>query len=67
MRKSVNKLELKERRQWDDLGEESYYDEEAARRVQVQDVGQNENVFNLTEDGRESVAAWLRDKMDSHS
>lgn len=60
-------LELKQRRQWDDLGEARYYDEEAGRRVRVQDVGQNENTFGLTEDGREAVSEWLEDKMDNHS
>jgi hypothetical protein len=57
MRRSINKVELKERMKWDeDLDE---WNDEAERRVQVRDVGHNgEFAWDET-----VAAAWLEDRM----
>ncbi|KAI1758410.1 hypothetical protein F4782DRAFT_478020 [Xylaria castorea] len=52
MRRSINKIELKERMKWDEYMHD--YDDEADRRVQVYDVGDNSN---------DVAAAWLDDRM----
>ncbi|KAI1327399.1 hypothetical protein F5Y16DRAFT_371877 [Xylariaceae sp. FL0255] len=60
MRRSINKVELKERLKWDEDFDES--DDEANRRVQVFDVGSSD-VFQGTESGVNNVAAtWLADR-----
>ncbi|KAH7027904.1 uncharacterized protein B0I36DRAFT_328183 [Microdochium trichocladiopsis] len=65
MHKSINRLEIRERRQWeDDSGE---FDEEAARRVQVADVGLSQEFFELPQQGQEMVKTWLEDRMEQHA
>ncbi|KAI1777114.1 hypothetical protein F4818DRAFT_409186 [Hypoxylon cercidicola] len=64
MRRSIDKLELKERFRWDDHFED--WDGEAARRVQVSDVGLNAGDFELDGKGEEMAAAWLEDHI-SHA
>lgn len=60
MRRSINKLELKERLEWDhDL---EGLGDEAARRVQVYDAGFNTGDYNLNGKGEELAAAWLEDQ-----
>lgn len=57
MRRSINKVELKERMKWDeDLDE---WNEEAERRVQVHDVGRNGHF----EENDNVAAAWLEERM----
>ncbi|KAI0450957.1 hypothetical protein F5B21DRAFT_408532 [Xylaria acuta] len=52
MRRSINKVELKERMKWDEDMHD--YDDEADRRVQVHDVGDKSD---------DVAAAWLDDRM----
>ncbi|KAI1444399.1 hypothetical protein F5Y02DRAFT_390060 [Annulohypoxylon stygium] len=61
MRRSINKVELKERAMRDD-GADSWEDE-AARRVQLEDAGLNPGGFELGREGEALVAAWLEDQM----
>ncbi|KAI3321186.1 hypothetical protein HD806DRAFT_503241 [Xylariaceae sp. AK1471] len=57
LRRSINKVELKERMKWDeDLDE---WNDEAERRVQIHDVGHN---GQFAEDDN-VAAAWLEDRM----
>ncbi|KAI0888004.1 uncharacterized protein GGS22DRAFT_154788 [Annulohypoxylon maeteangense] len=60
MRRSIDKVELKERSRWD---ESDSWDEEAARRVQLQNVGLGKGGFELDSKGEELAAAWLEDHM----
>ncbi|KAI0112412.1 hypothetical protein GGR51DRAFT_506956 [Nemania sp. FL0031] len=53
MRRSINKIELKERMNWDENMDE--WDDEADRRIQVRDVGLS--------GGDNLVDAWLEDRM----
>ncbi|KAI2621982.1 hypothetical protein GGS26DRAFT_568746 [Hypomontagnella submonticulosa] len=59
MRRSIDKIELKQRFKWDDDFES--WQDEAARRVQVHDVGPNLGDFELGGSGEEIAAAWLQD------
>ncbi|KAF2966438.1 hypothetical protein GQX73_g7145 [Xylaria multiplex] len=52
MRRSINKIELKERMKWDE--DMDQWGEEAHRRVQVRKIGGN---------GDSVAAAWLKDRM----
>ncbi|KAI0377005.1 hypothetical protein F5Y04DRAFT_265147 [Hypomontagnella monticulosa] len=58
-RRSIDKIELKQRFMWDDDFES--WQDEAARRVQVEDVGPNLGDFELGPGGEEMAAAWLQD------
>jgi hypothetical protein len=76
MQRSIETLELKERRKWDEdyLVDIHHWELEAARRVKVADVGvvddqdmeigDLEGVGDLDEKGREIVLGWLEEKMD---
>lgn len=76
MQRSIETLELKDRRKWDEdyLVDLHYWEMEAARRVKVADVGvvddqdmeigDLEGVGDLDERGREIVLEWLEEKMD---
>lgn len=66
MRRSVDKVELKERSKWDD--EFEGWNDEATRRVRVVDVGPDDAGGDWGLDGRgeELVAAWLEDRF-SHA
>ncbi|EAA28443.2 hypothetical protein GE21DRAFT_9275 [Neurospora crassa] len=76
MQRSIEMLELKERRKWDEdyLIDLHHWELEAARRVKVADVGvvddqdmaigDLEGVGDLDERGREIVLGWLEEKMD---
>ncbi|KAI2628782.1 hypothetical protein GGR54DRAFT_362860 [Hypoxylon sp. NC1633] len=59
MRRSIDKIELKERSKWDDDIEA--WKDEAARRVQIYDTGPNSGDFELGTKGEELAAAWLED------
>ncbi|KAI1337067.1 hypothetical protein F5Y15DRAFT_170324 [Xylariaceae sp. FL0016] len=63
MRRSINKVELKERLKWDSdfVG----YNEEADRRVQVYDAGENAGFGELAGHGDETAVRWLEDLMSS--
>ncbi|KAI1275585.1 hypothetical protein F5Y07DRAFT_369733 [Xylaria sp. FL0933] len=52
MRRSINKVELKERMKWDD--DIDLWDDEADRRIQIHDVGKQ---------GDSAAAAWLEERM----
>ncbi|KAK3948072.1 hypothetical protein QBC32DRAFT_401196 [Pseudoneurospora amorphoporcata] len=76
MQRSIETLELKERRKWDEdyPVDVHYWELEAARRVKVADVGvvddqdmeigDLEGVGDLDERGREIVLEWLEEKID---
>ncbi|OTB09541.1 hypothetical protein M426DRAFT_316091 [Hypoxylon sp. CI-4A] len=61
MRRSIDKVELKERRKWDE--DHDRWDDEADRRIQVEDVGLYRGKYELGDKGEELAAAWLRDHM----
>ncbi|KAI1455035.1 hypothetical protein F4805DRAFT_437225 [Annulohypoxylon moriforme] len=61
MRRSIDKVELKERFKWDD--DFDSWDNEAARRIQLDDVGLSRGDFELGSEGEELAAAWLEDHM----
>ncbi|KAI1768570.1 hypothetical protein GGR53DRAFT_380886 [Hypoxylon sp. FL1150] len=64
MRRSIDKVELKERLIWDD--EFDGWNDEAVRRVQVADVGPNAGDWELDGKGEDVAAAWLEDRI-SHA
>jgi hypothetical protein len=61
MRRSIDKVELKERRKWD----EDFWDweTEAQRRVQVADVGFGNGTIELTQYGANMLQQWLQDQI----
>lgn len=59
MRRSVEKIELRERAKWDD--EISSLELEAQRRVQVADVDEADG-FDLGQEGEQRVREWLEDR-----
>ncbi|KAI0839787.1 hypothetical protein F5Y06DRAFT_264609 [Hypoxylon sp. FL0890] len=59
MRRSIDKVELKERFKWDD--DFDSWEDEAARRVQVRDAGLDTGDYGLGARGEELAAAWLED------
>lgn len=60
MRKSLEKIELKDRSKWDhDLDEYLEVD----RRVQMYDVGKDERPFEIPHYGEDVAARWLEDRM----
>jgi hypothetical protein len=64
MRRSIDKLELKERRKWDDEFQD--WDGEAERRIQVVDVGPSRGEAELEGQGGEVVRLWIGEKMKGH-
>lgn len=61
MRRSIDKLELRDRKKWDvDFDD---FDGEALRRVEVRDVGSVEADGELGEHGQELAAAWLEERI----
>ena len=60
MRRSIDKVELKERSKWDD--EMDTWAHEAQRRVQVADVGEEEKDLGLGLIGQEMLSDWLDDR-----
>jgi hypothetical protein len=60
MRRSLEKLELRERSKWDQ-DFEGYL--EVNRRVQCYDVGKDEQPFHLPDYGKELACEWLEDRM----
>ncbi|KAJ9133076.1 Leukaemia virus receptor (BLVR) domain-containing protein [Pleurostoma richardsiae] len=64
MRRSIDKLELRERMKWDD--EFDGWEGEAQRRVRVGDVGRvGDGGFELGEKGEEMAREWLEEKLGS--
>ncbi|TPX14643.1 uncharacterized protein E0L32_005335 [Thyridium curvatum] len=66
MRRSVDKLELKERLKWDE--EFDGWEGEAERRVRVVDAGDGDGAgggFGLAPGADEAIARWLEERMDS--
>ncbi|KAH9907501.1 hypothetical protein F4778DRAFT_544145 [Xylariomycetidae sp. FL2044] len=63
MRRSINRVELKDRLKWDD--DHDGWELEASRRVQVQDIGHDHHIedVELGEQGNELAASWLREQM----
>ncbi|KAI0133635.1 hypothetical protein BJ170DRAFT_678571 [Xylariales sp. AK1849] len=61
MRRSLEKLEFKERSRWDE--DFDGYDE-MYKRVQVRDVGMDERSFELPSRGEALVSEWLEDRME---
>ncbi|KAI1380362.1 hypothetical protein F4677DRAFT_406571 [Hypoxylon crocopeplum] len=61
MRRSIDKIELKERFKWDD--DFDSWNDEAARRVQVYDVGFHNGELGLGDKGEELAAGWLEDRI----
>ncbi|TEA21113.1 hypothetical protein C8034_v002503 [Colletotrichum sidae] len=61
MRRSLEKLEFKQRMQWD---EEFDVRDAIARRVSVVDVGENEGM-ELGQRGEEAIEAWLEERISS--
>jgi len=61
MRRSIEKVELKERRMWDD--EFGDWDAEAERRVQVANCGLTDGSMELSTSGEELLGQWLRDRI----
>ncbi|KAJ1327990.1 hypothetical protein MN608_07324 [Microdochium nivale] len=60
MRRSITKYEMGERYRW--YGDDEA-NEEAMRRVQVQDVGGNKDSFEIPERGQQAIRAWLEDRV----
>jgi hypothetical protein len=60
MRRSLEKLELRERARWDD-GFDSF--DEIQRRVQIQDVGEDETLWELPSRGEAVALDWLEERM----
>ncbi|KAI0142859.1 hypothetical protein GGR57DRAFT_485066 [Xylariaceae sp. FL1272] len=60
MRKSVNRVELRERSRWDEDFDE--WDDEAHRRIQVLDVGHNAPFTEVGVKGNNFAAAWLEER-----
>lgn len=60
MRRSIDKVELKERSKWDD--EMDTWQHEAQRRVQITDVGKEEKGVELGLVGQEILLNWLEDR-----
>lgn len=61
MRRSIDKVEMKERVKWDDDIEG--WGEEASRRVQVVELGEERRDLQLGEHGQEEVRTWLEGVM----
>ncbi|KYK61042.1 hypothetical protein DCS_02182 [Drechmeria coniospora] len=61
MRRSIEVVELKQRRKWDE--DMHFKEDEARRRVQVVDVGSETASTNLGVDGRDVATAWLQHRL----
>jgi hypothetical protein len=61
MKRSIDKVELKERRKWDEDFEG--WDTEAERRVRVRDAGVSNGAIELTLSGQELVRQWLKERI----
>ncbi|KAF7545763.1 hypothetical protein G7Z17_g8931 [Cylindrodendrum hubeiense] len=61
MRRSLEKVELKERSKWDD--ELSGWDEETERRVQAVEIGDERETLELNKLGEEAIRDWLADRI----
>jgi hypothetical protein len=61
MRRSINKLELRERRKWDDESQD--WADEADRRIQVVDVGPGRGEAELGTHGQEVARLWIEEKI----
>ncbi|KPM35061.1 hypothetical protein AK830_g11504 [Neonectria ditissima] len=59
MRRSVDKVELKERRQWDD----DVSSDEPDRRVQAMEVGDEREALELNEGSEKVIKKWLVDRI----
>jgi hypothetical protein len=60
MRRSIDKIELRDRKKWDVEYDD---DGEALRRVEVRDVGSDEVDGELDQHGQEVAAAWLEERI----
>jgi hypothetical protein len=60
MRRSVDKVELKERRNWDENIDA--LDNESARRVQIRELEPAANPGGLSQSGQYQVISWLKDQ-----
>ncbi|KAH6981325.1 hypothetical protein BKA56DRAFT_587072 [Ilyonectria sp. MPI-CAGE-AT-0026] len=61
MRRSIEKVELKERSKWDD--EVASWDDETERRVQALEVGDEGETLELNKVGEEAIQDWLADRI----
>jgi hypothetical protein len=57
MRRSINKLELKDRRKWDE--DFDAWEDEADNRVRVADVGKSRESFDLNDTVQDNMRAWI--------
>ncbi len=64
MRRSINKLELKERMKSDEDIED--FKHEAEQRVQVTDAGIPDAGFDMSDRGQEIIHAWLQERLGEH-
>lgn len=62
MRQSINKIELRQRRQWDP--EVDNWEDEAGRRVQLMEIGEETSTLELSDEGEDAVEEWLRESID---
>ncbi|QUC16426.1 uncharacterized protein UV8b_00667 [Ustilaginoidea virens] len=62
MRRSVDGVELAERRKWDD--EIHNFVNEAATRVQLVETGPEKDHVQLSESGQDAIASWMQDRLN---
>lgn len=60
MRRSIDKVELKERSKWDD--DIDSWEAEALRRVQVAELGEEMDGYSLSAAGEDELRIWLEDR-----
>ncbi|KAG9256809.1 uncharacterized protein F5Z01DRAFT_488989 [Emericellopsis atlantica] len=58
MRRSIEKVEFKERQKWDDTDS---WEEAARQRVRLQNIGEEADSIALPVNGEEALIAWLED------
>ena len=61
-RRSIDKVELKERQKWDDDADS--WDEEAERRIKTIDIGEERKTLELGDDGEEAIQDWLAERIE---
>ena len=60
MRRSIEMVEIKERSKWDE--DMDGWENEADRRVQTRDIGNNSSSYDMNEAGQQAVLEWLHDR-----
>lgn len=63
IRRSIDKVELKERMRWDD--DMDSWEDEAGRRVTVVDIGEERKSLELSEIGDSAVQDWLEERVQT--